>query len=199
MKKLALTILLSLVVILSGCLAKPQGGNNVNQNINQNTNMTTTTGDIDISNWQTYKNEEYGFEIKYPSDWIFQESREGNKVWEKDVVKPVRSVSFGTLGSKQGGYIWIVEFYRKPSELENDIALIGNQFSDRKEIRKNIKINNYDALLVTVTTNTYEDWISESVYLNKGDRLFVIKNGAIEDVRFKGFYKSFRFIQIDNL
>ena len=25
---------------------------------------------IDTSNWKTYRNEEYGFEVKYPKDWI---------------------------------------------------------------------------------------------------------------------------------
>ena len=28
---------------------------------------------IDTSNWKTYRNEEYGFEVKYPEDWIVDE------------------------------------------------------------------------------------------------------------------------------
>ena len=28
----------------------------------------------DISDWKTYRNEEYGFEIKYPSDWEFEDT-----------------------------------------------------------------------------------------------------------------------------
>ncbi len=27
---------------------------------------------IDISNWKVYRNEEYGFEVKYPNDWYFK-------------------------------------------------------------------------------------------------------------------------------
>jgi len=30
---------------------------------------TSTQPQIDTSNWKTYRNEEYGFEVKYPGDW----------------------------------------------------------------------------------------------------------------------------------
>ncbi len=29
----------------------------------------TPNSDIDISDWKTYRNEKYGYEIKYPNDW----------------------------------------------------------------------------------------------------------------------------------
>jgi hypothetical protein len=31
----------------------------------------TPTEPIDISDWKTYRNEEYGFEVKYPKDWYY--------------------------------------------------------------------------------------------------------------------------------
>lgn len=32
---------------------------------------------IDISNWQTYRSEEHGFEVKYPPQWQYDDSRKG--------------------------------------------------------------------------------------------------------------------------
>ncbi len=34
------------------------------------------TGDISITDWQTYKNEKYGFEFQYPKDWKLKTSNE---------------------------------------------------------------------------------------------------------------------------
>lgn len=36
----------------------------------------------DISNWQTYRNEEFGFEVKYPREWFNNIDEEGNKKYQ---------------------------------------------------------------------------------------------------------------------
>ncbi|MBU2109473.1 hypothetical protein KKB71_00745 [Patescibacteria group bacterium] len=39
-------------------------------NLDESDNFFNIISEIDTSNWQTYRNEEYGFEVKYPDEWV---------------------------------------------------------------------------------------------------------------------------------
>jgi hypothetical protein len=132
------------------------------------------------NNWQTYKNEELKFQIKYPQDWVYG--------------GPNDNIHFGTPESKTGGYMWGISIY-EPSELEKTIAQMGDQFDDRKESRSQVTVNqNITGTMVTITTNKNPLWISKTVYFENNGQLFAIGNGAINDDRFEDFYKSFEVI-----
>lgn len=45
---------------------------NVNSATNANTNSATNTN-VDTSGWKTYTNSEYGYTMKYPSDWTYED------------------------------------------------------------------------------------------------------------------------------
>lgn len=150
-----------------------------------------TTRPDKTSTWNTYTSTQQGFSIKYP-----KKIDKYPETWQHEeygTSSTEFAVGFGTPSSKSGGYIWGVWVYENKN-MEDLIKQMGNQFADRKESRQNITVSGVPAVLVTVTTNQYNDWVSKNVYIKKGNKIYSIGNGAIELSEFDDFYKSFKFL-----
>ncbi len=149
--------------------------------INNPSTQSWIVGNTSLTkNWKIYKNEKFWFQVRYPENWIYSEYDDNG-------------IFFWTTESISGGYIWWL-YINEPSELDKLMTKDGQQFDDRKELRKNILVNDsIPATLVTVTTGKYENWISKSVYFEKNNKIFTLSNGAIDDARFEYFYNSIEF------
>ncbi len=80
-KKLTILLLIAgLSLAVSACIKKPAP---TNQNSNQNQDINTNqAGEIDTSEWKTYRNEEYGFEFKYPEELSIEDWSYKTPNWE---------------------------------------------------------------------------------------------------------------------
>ncbi len=139
--------------------------------------------DIDTSNWKTYRNEEYGFEVKYPEGWEVEEIKFA-AIWpaplpincKKSPEKcPFDGVQFFSENSAaKTGITYFSVIISKNNELKTKNGwyvskMEGSDFapSDRCLLAYVKKINNQEKILIS----TSQEYKSEC---NRGqkDKLF---------------------------
>ncbi|MBU2229561.1 hypothetical protein KJ810_04095, partial [Patescibacteria group bacterium] len=125
--------------------------------------------------------------LQYPSGWEARADISGSDLALETITFSAPEIISDSL--------WSVLLYSANSTGEDAlIAKMGDQFSDRKEIRERITVGGKQATKVTVTTETIIGWQHIQIFLEDSDTLYAINDGAGRNAEFETFYNSFQLI-----
>ncbi|MCK5123274.1 MAG: hypothetical protein KAQ87_03970 [Candidatus Pacebacteria bacterium] len=159
----------------------------------------------DISDWQTYRNEEFGFEMKYPEEW----KEDKNKFNDLVVfLSPESQKTFSYSVQKNQARISVQVHTDKNMQEEIDIEKLGAKIIDKNVsiIESEIFINGIKARQTRLLYQMSEDnWYLEiSTYLNYKNNLYIIhlllnsivdQNIKEETINiYNSFLSTFKFI-----
>jgi hypothetical protein len=193
-----LLLFLSIMMVVSGCKknnVKNQTKSIVNEqneiiasttkkieekNSTSTENIVATTTEIDTSEWQMYRNKEYGFVLKFPMKWNLKED------------------SWIQSGNKQN-YIMI----SNPSE--KSYLIIDKRNNDKIEIDRNmnvkmlnnIMISGYKTEIAYIENNLNEDYFRYFINTDKGNfKIYFMSNNNTE-TEISIFYDIISSIKFD--
>jgi len=168
--ELAIGIILILAIIIGGAVwLGGRGIKQPNQVLNQEAKKEVPDNNEEIEEWQTYRNEKYGFEIKLPNNYNFEfidrdidakKAEEGDlifQVWSNKYVIDISKTKFNTIDE------WFSN-----SMKENSIFRTDNTSSENIDISgiKGKKIVNFG--------------MRDTVFV-------IIKNGYLYNIIYNGF------------
>ena len=114
--------------------------------------------EIDTSDWLTYRNKEYGFEVRYPADWEYN-NRDGITFNSTDCVKNDFNecetyINFSTYKEKGKNYEDVFE-WRKHDFKNNNIN------NPEESI---VKINNINYKIIKFSSKNIDNALVDSYY-----------------------------------
>lgn len=120
------------------------------------TNITLPISNLDTSDWKTYRNDEYGFEMKYPTGWCATVLPEDQK-WERNEncieglvkISPVpvgrylidnyNPVTIGGKSAGETGWMEAVPDFGKVVLFVNPSIIVSVSYAGDKDIEKRQK------------------------------------------------------------
>ena len=149
-------LLLIAAVAVVAIFAFIVASNKIPQQQDQQQNQTNLNNgkEVDISDWQTYRNEEYGFEVEYPNGWeLDYRDKLATQGAVITLTEPQTQKAIDMAVEKQltGGPLADIHFYVYEAKvsldayLEDEIKKSGYNFILE---RKNLSFKNYNACKV---------------------------------------------------
>ncbi|MDP3900548.1 MAG: PsbP-related protein [bacterium] len=129
--------------------------------------------EINTDDWLTYRNEEYGFVVKYPEGWNITEKY---KEYNKNNIISVENMFSNTRGTKDGSIIKFNIYSVSNNESVQNWLNSNNPINSDTETLHDMrskKVASLDAIYRIITSNVSGGYFNDITLINGGNLYFI--------------------------